>query len=183
VSSRTSSGLVVGGRARRSVALLPDEPAGAIATRTAGVVKFWATLTWPRSEDMPPGPVLLETLAGCSLAETEDPEAAARCLAGEIRAFTPSELGSALEAALRSVTTVAALTEAILEVGAVRAVPPRVASPWALERLARDLWGAGFPVRFGRSWTPSPGADVCVGVSGDGGLKEFLRTHPSWSVA
>jgi hypothetical protein len=183
-----SSGLVAGDRSRtrQAVALLPDEPAGTIATCAAGVVRFWATLAWPRSEDMPPGPMLLETLAParCSLAETEDPEAATRGLAGEIRAFTPSGLGSALEAALRSVTTVAALTEAILEMGAVRAVPPRVASARALEGLARDLWNAGFPVRFGRSWTPSPGADVCVGVGGDGGaLKEFLRAHPSWSVA
>jgi hypothetical protein len=172
------------GRTRQTVALLPDEPAGTIATCTAGVVKFWATLAWPGLEDMPPGPMHLETLARCSLAETEDPEAATRGLAGEIKAFTPSELGSAVEAALRSVTAVAALTEAILEVGAVRAVPPRVASARALERLARDLWGAGFPVRFGRSWTPSWGADVCVGVGGDGGaLNEFLGAHPSWSVA
>jgi hypothetical protein len=172
------------GRTRQAVALLPDQPAGTIATCTAGVVMFWATLAWPHPEDMPPGEMLLETLARCSLAETEDPEAATRELAGEIRAFTLRELGSALEAALRSVTALAALTEAILEVGAVRTVPPRAASARALEGLARDLWGAGFPVRFGRSWTPSPGADVCVGVGGDGGaLKEFLRAHPSWSVA
>jgi hypothetical protein len=171
---------------RQAVALLPGEPAGTIATCTAGIVKFWATLSWPRPEDMPPGPMLLETLAlaRCSLAETEDPQTATRGLAGEIRALTPSELGSALEAALRSVTAVAARTEAILEVGAVRAVAPRIASARALEGLARDLWGAGFSVRFDRSWAPSPEADVCVGVGGDGGgLKEFLRAHPSWSVA
>jgi hypothetical protein len=183
-----SADLVAGDRSRtrQAVALLPDEPAGTIATCTAGIVKFWATLAWPRPEDMPPGPMLLEplALARCSVAETEDPEAATRGLTGEIMAFSPSELGSALEAALRSVTAVATLTEAILEVGAVRDVSPRVAPARALEALARDLWDAGFPVRFGRSWTPSSGADVGVGVGGDGGaLKEFLRAHPSWSVA
>ena len=154
-----------------------------IATRTAGVVKFRATLAWRRPENVPLGPVLPEIHGAvrCSFAETADPEAARRWLAGEIGAFTPSELGSALEAGLRSLMAVAALTEATLEVGAVRTVLPRVASARALETLARDLWGAGFRVRFGRSWTPAPEADVCAGA-GDGALQEYLRSHPSWSV-
>jgi hypothetical protein len=132
---------------------------------------------------VPPEPVFLELgdAARSSIAVTDGPEAITRRLAGEIRAFTPAELASALEAALRTVATVAALTDAMLEVGAVRTVPPRVASPRALEELARDLWGAGFRVRFGPSWTPAPGAEVCVGTGGD--LQEFLRVHSSWSVA
>jgi hypothetical protein len=166
------------------VALLPDEPAGTIATRTAGAIEFEATLTWRCREDVPHKPVLSEVLhdgaARCSIAETGGPET--RCLVGEIRAFSPPELGSALEAVLRSVTAVAGLTEAMLEVGAVRTVPPRVASPRALEELACDLWSAGFRVRFGPSWAPAPEADVHVG-SDDGGLQEFLRSHPSWSIA
>ena len=91
-----------------------------------------------------------------------------------------AELGAALEAVLRSVTALAGLTGAMLEVGAVRAVPPRVASPRAVEVLARDLWNAGFAVRFGPTWAPAPEADVYVG--GGGGLREFLRSHPSWSI-
>ena len=132
---------------------------------------------------MPPEPICLELgeAARCFIAVTDGPEATARRLAGQIRAFTPAELASALEAALRTVTTVAALTDAMLEVGAVRTLPPGVASPRALEKLAIDLWGAGFRVRFGSSWTPTPGADVCVGTGGD--LQEFLRAHPAWSVA
>ncbi len=155
-----------------------------IATRTAGAVEFGATLAWRSPEDVPPRLALPELRGAvrCSIAETEGSETTTRCLAGKIRAFTPSELGSALEAALRAVTAAAALTEAMLEVGAVRTVPPGMASARALEELARDLWGAGFRVRFGPSWTPSPGADVCVGVGGDGGLREFLRSHPSWST-
>ncbi len=134
---------------------------------------------------MPRKPLVpgLRGAARCSITETDGPEASTRCLAGEIRALKPSELGSTLEAVLRIVTTVAALTEALLEVSAVRTVRPGVPSARALEELARDIWGAGFRVRFGPSWTSAPGADICVGIAGDVGLHGFLRSHPSWSIA
>jgi hypothetical protein len=173
-------------RVQRAVALLPGEPAGTIAPRTAGAARFRATLAWPRPEDVPPGPTLPEGpgVARCSLVETDDPEAATRCIAGVIRAFTPLELAMDLEATLRTVTEVAALTEAMLEVEAARAVPPRVTSARALEGLARDLWEAGFSVRFEPSWTPAPEADVYLGIGGDeAAMEKFLRAHPSWSVA
>jgi len=171
-------------RRRRIVALLPGEPAGTITTRAAGAIGFEATLAWRHPEEVPSEPVLPELCgaARCSIVETEGPEEATRFLVGEIRAFSPAELGAALEAVLRRVMAVAGLTEAMLELGAVRSVPPRVASPRALEELAYDLWSAGFPVRFGASWAPAPEADVFVG-SGDGGLRGFLRSHPSWSIA
>ena len=130
---------------------------------------------------MPHDPILPELPLGdvrCTIAESEGPKT--RRLLGEIRAFSRPELGSALEAVLRSVTAAAGLTEAMLEVGAVRAVPPRVASPRAVEMLARDLWNAGFAVRFGPTWAPAPEADVYVGSGG--GLGEFLRSHPSWRI-
>ena len=165
---------------------MPGEAAGSIATRTAGAVEFEATLSWRRHEDVPRGPVLpeLDGAARCSITETGEPGAAMRRLAGEIRAFTPKDLGAALQATLRSLTAVAALTEALLEVGAVRTVPPRVASRPALEELARDLWRAGFSVRFGPSWAPARrAADAYVG-SGGGEVLEVLRAmHPSWSIA
>jgi hypothetical protein len=172
--------------AQRAVVLLPDEPSGTIATRTAGAVRFRATLAWPGPQNVPPKPTPLEEsgAARYSLTQTGDPESATRSITGEIRALTPSDLALALETALRSVTEVAALTEAMLEVEAARAVRPRVASARALERLARDLWEAGFSVRFEPSWTPAPEADVYLGIGGDGGaLESFLRAHPSWSVA
>ncbi len=131
---------------------------------------------------MPPQPLFPELPAAARCSITESPETATWRLAGEIRAFSPLELAPALEATLRSVTAVAALTEAMLEVGAVRTAPPRVASPRAVEELARDLWSAGFPVRFGPSWEPAAEADVYVGI-GDCDLREYLRSHPSWSVA
>jgi hypothetical protein len=123
-----------------------------------------------------PGPLLGD--ARCKIVETGGPKT--RRLLGEIRAFSRPELGSALEAVLRCITAVAGLTEAMLEVGAVRAVPPRVASPRAVEVLARDLWNAGFAVRFEPTWAPAPEADVYVGSGGE--LLEFLRSHPSWSI-
>ena len=119
----------------------------------------------------------------CTLSEVKGPEPATRRLVGEVSALTQADLGAALEAVLRALTTAAALTEAILEVGAVRSVPPRVASPRALERLARDLWEAGFSVRFEPSWTPAPAAEAYLGVGGRDDLCEFLRSHPSWSPA
>jgi hypothetical protein len=183
----TSSDLLVARKdsARRSIALLFDEPAGVIATRTAGVVEFRATLAWQSPEDAPPGPLLrdLQSYARCSITENEGPETSTRCLAGEIRALKQAELASALKSVLSTVTEVAAIKEAMLEVAAVRTVPPGVPSARALEELARDIWAAGFRVRFESSWTPGLGADVCVGVGDDGDLQEFLRSHPAWSIA
>ena len=118
-----------------------------------------------------------------SVVETEDPGSAGRCIAGEIRALTQHELGSALEFVLRTVTTAATLTEAVLEVEAVRAVTPEAPSPVALQELARDLWEAGFGVRFAPSWTLASGADVCVGVGTNRDLGDFLSSHPSWRLA
>jgi hypothetical protein len=138
---------------------------------------------------VPPHPTLPEWpgagTARISVAETQDPGSSGRrIISGEIRALTQQELGSALDAVLRSVTTVAALTEAVLEVEAVRWATPKVGSAHSLQALARDLWEAGFPVRFGPSWTPGPGADVCVGVGGaNRDLGAFLSVHPSWRVA
>ena len=142
-------------------------------------------MAWQSPEDVPSGALLPDRQgdARCSIAESEDPQIATRCLTAEIRALQPSELDSALEGVMRHLTAVAAVAEAMLEVGAVRTVPARVASAGALEELARDLWGAGFRVRFGPSWTPAPRADVYVGVGGDGALQEYLRSHPSWSIA
>ena len=125
----------------------------------------------------PPGP------ARFALSECEDPDVATRHLSGEVRALSQRELGAGLEALLRALTTFATLTEATLEVGAVRTLPPRVVSRRVLEVLARDLWAAGFPVRFSPSWTPAPEADAYLGVEGDEGLAEFVLSHASWSAA
>ena len=118
-----------------------------------------------------------------SRAETDEPGSATRYIVGEIRAFTQQELGSALEAVLRSVTTAAALTEAVLALEAVRSVTPKAPSPHALQELARDLWEEGFPVRFAPSWRLAPQADACVGAGTNRDLGAFLSRHPSWRIA
>ena len=107
----------------------------------AGSVEFSATLAWRSRDDVPGGPTLLGLTgpARCSLSEAEGPEPATRRLAGEVSALTQTDLGAALEAVLRALTTAPVLTEAVLELGAVRSVAPRVASREALEGLARDL--------------------------------------------
>ena len=151
----------------------------------AGAAEFRATLAWRSLEDLPLEPTLVGPFAAArySLAESEGPEAATRYLSGELKALSQADLGAALEAVLREVTTFATLTEATLEVRAVRSLPPRVASPRALEGLARDLWEAGFPVRFARSWTPAPVAEAYLGLGGREDLFEFIRWHRSWSPA
>ena len=151
----------------------------------AGAAEFRATLAWRSPEDVPLEPTLVGPFAAArySLAESEGPEAATRYLSGELKALSQADLGAALEAVLREVTTFATLTEATLEVRAVRSLPPRVASPRALEGLARDLWEAGFPVRFARSWTPAPVAEAYLGLGVREDLFEFFRWHRSWSPA
>jgi len=125
----------------------------------------------------PPGP------ARFALSECEDPDVATRHLSGEVRALSQRELGAGLETLLRALTTFATLTEATLEVGAVRNLPPRVAARRVLEALARDVREAGFPVRIAPSWTPAPEADAYLGVGGDDGLAEFVFSHASWRAA
>ena len=165
---------------------MPDAPAGTIAPRVAGAAEFSATLAWRSPEDVPEGPALCYPPgpARCRFTEADDPGSATRRLAGEIRALTRADLGAALGEVFRSLTRVAALTEATLEVGAVRSVPPGVASPRAVQTLARQLREAGLSISFEASWTPAAQqADAYLGVGGNEGLlRDFLRAHPSWSL-
>lgn len=69
----------------------------------------------------------------------------------------------------------------MLETRAVRLAEPSVAPAALVEKLARQLWGAGFTVSFGPSWTPIPGADVSVGTRGlEDAFEAFLRERPAW---
>ncbi len=107
-----------------------------------------------------------------------------REILGEILALSERDLGSALETVLRSLTTTAALSEAVLETRAARVTPPTSAAATTLQALALDLWDAGFCVRFAPSWTPVPAGAVGLGVLGaEQELNGFLQAHPSWSVA
>lgn len=167
----------------RVLALLPEEPAGKISTRNAGSLFFEATFSWRPEDELPPGPVLSEPATGTwfySLATSET--ATMRRISCEIRALHPGPLSRALDAALRSVTDHAALTEATLETRAIRLLEPSAPPAALVEELARQLWNANLPVSFGPSWTPVPvGADISVGVLGlQRAFEAFLQKCPAW---
>ena len=170
----------------RTLVLPTGEPAGTVATRTAGVAEFGATLVWDRAEDVPPGPMLpaLPETVRCSVVETGEAGEARREILGEVRALTQRDLGSTLEAVLRSLTSGAAISGALLETRVVRGTPPRAMPSLTVQSLALDLWDAGFAVRFGPSWTPSSGGGVAVGFGGaEGELTRFFGEHASWELA
>jgi len=159
------------------------DPAGTIATRTAGRIEFSATLCWDVLAQMPPAPTLplLQENARCSVVETDDPSVVTRAIMGEILALSETHLGLALETVLRSLTIAAALSDAVLETRATRHRAPAPAPATTLQALARDLWNAGFRVAFAPSWTPVPVGAVGLGVRGaERELEGFLRAHPSW---
>ena len=159
------------------------DPAGTVATCTAGLLEFAATLSWNRLEDLPQAPTLpaLPETARCSVVETDHPEAGRREILGEILALSERDLGSALQTILRSLTTSAALSDAVLETRANRVTAPASGPATTLQALALDLRDAGFEVRFGPSWTPVPEGAVGLGVLGaEQELESFLDAHPSW---
>jgi len=159
------------------------DPAGTVATCTAGLLEFSATLSWNRVEDLPQAPTLsaLPETARCSVVETDDPEAGRRGILGEILALSERDLGSALQTVLRSLTTSAALSEAVLETRATRVTSPASAPATTSQALALDLRDAGFEVRFAPSWTPVPEGAVGLGVFGaELELESFLDAHISW---
>ena len=159
------------------------DPAGTVAPCTAGLLEFAATLSWDRVEDLPQAPTLpaLPETARCSVVETDHPEAGRREILGEILALSEQDLGSALQTILRSLTTSAVLSDAVLETRADRVTAPASAPATTLQALALDLRDAGFEVRFGPSWTPVPEGAVGLGVLGaEQELESFLDAHPSW---
>jgi hypothetical protein len=161
------------------------DPAGTVATCTAGLLEFSATLCWNRIEDLPQAPTLptLPETARCSVVETDDPETGRREILGEILALSERDLGSALENVLRSLTTSAALSDAVLETRAARVTPPASVPATTLQTLALNLRDAGFTVRFAPSWTPVPEGAVGLGILGaEQELLSFIEAHLSWRV-
>jgi hypothetical protein len=159
------------------------DPAGTVATCTAGLIEFSATLSWNTVEDLPPSPTLpvLPKSARCSVVETVDPATGGRGILGEILALSERDLGLALENVLRSLTSSAALSDAVLETRATRVTPPASAPATTLQALALDLRDAGFGVRFAPSWTPVPEGAVGLGILGaEQELRSFIEAHLSW---
>lgn len=165
------------------MALIPGEPAGAIATRTAGAVYVEAVLSGRDGEPVDAG--ALPVFAGArSFLEDAPVSPGGTMVRGEIRALSEPELRAALDLFVRHVTTTAALAEAVLETCAERRSPATVAPAGAVGALARDLYTAGRRVRFRECWTPLPvGADVGLGAGGpESGLERFFFEHPAWEV-
>jgi hypothetical protein len=161
------------------------DPAGTVATCTAGLLEFSATLTWESDRDLPPSPTLpvFPGTARCSVLETDDPETGRRGILGEIRALCEDDLGFTLDTLLRSLTTSAALSEAVLEARVARITPPASPPATTLQALALDLRDAGFEVTFAPSWTPVPEGAIGLGILGaEQELESFLEGHPSWSA-
>lgn len=169
----------------RALILPTGEPAGTVATLTAGVAAFGATLLWDRGEDAQPNPALptLPANVRCSVVERDGPGEAGREILGEIHALTRRDLGLALETVLRSLTVAAALSDALLETRVLRVMHPRATPSRTVQALGVDLRDAGFPVRFGPSWMPAPDGAVAVGFRGaEAELARFFGRHPSWEM-
>lgn len=137
---------------------------------------------------MPAGPILGEPASGTrfySLVQADDAASTTRRVSCEVRALCGEQLTSALDGALRAVTTHAALADAVLETRVVRLVNPTTPIAALVQELARQLWAVNLPVSFGPSWTPiAPGAHVAVGTRGlQGAFEAFLRAHPAWQRA
>lgn len=168
---------------RRILALLPGEPAGRISTRSAGAVSLRVALTVRPGTETSSEPILCAPVPSAryySLAVGYDPASATRRISCEIRALHNEQLTAALDAALRSVTAHAALTEAVLETQAVRLADPSVTSPVLAKEVARQLSEYGLRPSFGPSWTPAPGADASVGARGlEEALEGIFRAHPA----
>jgi len=159
------------GREALTVALLPDEPTGRVATRSAGCVLLEATLRGRPGG--PPVPPLHNPSAPGTRIATADPTVeplggAVPSQRREVRALDPGALAAATEALLRSVTGHAALHEAVLEARTVRVANPRAFPPDLVEWLGVTLWRAGLRATFGPVWTPLP-PDVHLAV-GTGGV-------------
>jgi hypothetical protein len=178
-------------RAELAVVRPTGDPAGTVATRSAGLIEFSATLSFGSAEEAPEEPTLRTTLpagvranARCYVVETDDADENRREILGEILALTEADLGSALEAVLRELTIAAALSDAVLETRAARVAPVLPAPAAALQALALDVRDAGFPVRFAPTWTALEKGEIGLGTDGaEQELRSFLERHQAYRIA
>lgn len=166
------------------LALLSEEPAGLIPTRTPGSVSFGANLTWRSPEEMAPDRIRasLPESVRAFISEYNGSEGTRR-ISGEIRAFAEQDLKEAMDSILHAVTSTAAASEAVLEVWTARESRPRIVPRELLEQLALGMREAGFRAWFGPCWTPLCNeAEVAVGVRGMEGVYECLKDQGSWEI-
>ena len=167
--------------------MLSEEMAGWIPTRTPGAVRFEATLTWKSGKDAVPGEILpsrrVSKLVKVLVRESAETDGVKR-ISGEVRAFDEGDLRSTLDPILSTITSTAAISEAVLEARCFRLARPRVVPRATLEDLALGLWGAGLEVRFGACWTPLyAGEEAAVGIRGMEDARERIEGIWPWEVA
>lgn len=153
-------------------------------TYAAGAIELWASLAWERPAEVP-SKNLLPMVSGAVkplLAESPGTDEAMRFVAGEIRGFDPRSTAQALDDVLRTLTSKAALSEAVLETRVLRQAPPWVARGTLVGEVSCRLWDAGFSVTFGRSWEPVADADLAIGVGGSAELEELFKERFSWET-
>ena len=177
--------------------LLPDEPAGRIATRSAGAALFEADFSHLPGDlpgDLPISvasehalfrlapPPGARFLPGPTLA-VDGPSPVGRfCL--EVRFLTDAAGRDAADILLREASVWAAVKEAVLEARLLRLADPVVHPATLIQSLARDLRDAGIGVGFGPSW--SPVAEACLAVGSGGAcptMARFAREQPRWHEA
>ncbi|WP_165874215.1 hypothetical protein [Rubrobacter taiwanensis] len=146
-------------RTALSAALLRSEPAGFVATSTAGAVQISARLQWRRAGDVPD----LAPPAGLGVRRVGP---ATLEISGELRALSEGGLSAVAERALERISCAAALSGAVLEVRATRSAAPVIPQREVLEELALLLRGLGLRVRLGPSWETVRGGEVALGVRG-----------------
>ncbi|CAN5630777.1 hypothetical protein BH24ACT21_BH24ACT21_02650 [soil metagenome] len=118
-----------------------------------------------------------------TLEESSGDDKATRLVTGERRALGDQELASALDLLLRTITSKAALTDAVLETRVVRLASSLVIAAPLVYETAYKLWNAGFRVTFGPSWEPVPDADLVLGAAGpENGLEDFIREMSPWEI-
>lgn len=185
---------------RRTVALIPDAPAGAVFTRAAGLAKVKATLQAKTPINIQKPIIRETTFAGESRAYfsrfSQKKGEEGLVIEGEVTAFDEESLGRAVESVMRRICEAAAMLDAVLEMRVAREARPRVASEGAVCGLVRDLTDAGFPVFTEAAEvlrSSAPDSDVWLGVGGAGenggsesdlaeSLRAFLEAHPGWEL-
>ena len=153
-------------------------------TSAAGAIELWASLAWESPAGVP-SENLLPMVSGAVkplLVESPGTDEATRFVAGEIRGFDPRSTAQALDDALRTLTSMAALSEAVLETRVLQQAPPWVAQGALVGKVSRELWDAGFSVTFGRSWESIADADLAIGVGGSAELEELFKEGFSWET-
>ncbi|MGB3635826.1 MAG: hypothetical protein WA982_17450 [Rubrobacteraceae bacterium] len=142
-------------------------------------------MNWQSQDDVPKDNLLPKFSESVRTRITDSPgtDETSRSIAGELIALSEQELKAALDLLLRTLTSAAALTDAVLETSAVRLTSPRSTQSSLVCEMARELWDAGFRVTFGHSWEPVTDADLALGAAGDNdALKEFVLNSESWET-